>query len=62
MPQAFFVLICVHCDTSVHVKRGDLPERCPVCLAHAHWRVAISGEYTKSDRRFLKAMRISAEV
>jgi hypothetical protein len=57
----FLLLICLHCDASIRVRRGDLPERCPICQGAGNWRVAAPLEITKTDRRFLKSLRIQAD-
>ena len=55
----YLTLACELCGESLRVRRGDLPSTCPVCRQEAHWRVTIPGEYTASDMRLLRALRIS---
>lgn len=55
------ILICERCGHSICVPRGDLPDHCERkgCVTKAaQWRVAIEGELTKSDRRFLRSIMV----
>lgn len=54
------ILVCLHCEWSLCVRRGDLPT-CQVCKLEPNWRVAIVGEVTKRDRWWLASCRISAD-
>lgn len=55
------ILICERCGHAVCVPRGDLPDHCERkgCLMKAaHWRIALPGELTKGDRRFLRSIMV----
>lgn len=60
-PTPTIILICQHCDWSGCFRRGELPERCPICHESGNWQVALIGQVTARDRRFLKGLRIAAE-
>ena len=55
------ILICQHagCNASYPFEQGDVPPRCPDCRERAIWRVAMDGEYTKGDVKFLRSLRIA---
>lgn len=55
----FLILICLGCEASIRVRRGDLPEKCYICMEQHGWRVALDHEYTVADQRLLKSLRIS---
>lgn len=57
----FTILICLRCEASLRVRRGDLPERCEICRRHAGWRVALEGELTQADQRLLRRLRITID-
>lgn len=60
-PRNYVILICMRCEASKQLPRGVLP-RCDRCKVYCGWRVAMDGEFTVSDRRFLKSLRIAADL
>lgn len=56
-----------HCGASKSLPRGTLPSECLRCVERREkmrlkqkWRLALDGELTMSDLRFLRSLRIAA--
>jgi hypothetical protein len=58
----FEVLICLHrdCGYEVEITPGELPSWCPSCQQPGKWRFALKDEFTQSDQRFLRSIKILA--
>ena len=61
------IVVCEWDGYSSALFAPDLPATCPLCAKAVlnrlpRWRITITGELTKSDRRFLKSLRIIADV
>lgn len=56
------VFICENpqCEHSFRARRGDLPGTCPKCHNDVQWRIAMAGEFTRSDLKLLAEAGIKA--
>lgn len=58
----YIILVCLGCDASIRVKRGELPDKCYMCMESRGWRIAQYDEYTLADRRLMKSLGIRVDA
>lgn len=63
-PPPVVVIICRACQSSfILFRQYAVMDRCPHCHEPGKdwWRYSLPWEFTRSDRRFLKGLRIAAD-